>query len=64
MTISKSKCCEKTLEILLKNAKFVEDLDLIESTIEDYQEEFKVNLIKYKKEVRNIREKYLSRGGI
>lgn len=57
--ITKSECCKQTLEILLKNVKNLEDLDLIEATIEDYQEEFKVDLIKYKHEVQNMRDKYI-----
>ena len=61
MTIPKLECCNRTLELLLKNVKTLEDLDLIESTIEDYQEEFKVDLIKYKREVKNMRDEYLER---
>ena len=61
MTIPKLECCNRTLELLLKNVKTLEDLDLIESTIEDYQEEFKVDLIKYKREVKNMRVEYLER---
>ena len=61
MTITELECCNKTLELLLKNVKTLEDLDLIEATIEDYQEEFKVDLIKYKREVKNMRVEYLER---
>jgi len=61
MTITELECCNRTLELLLKNVKTLEDLDLIESTIEDYQEEFKVDLIKYKREVKNMRDEYLER---
>jgi len=56
--IPKSECCEKTLEILLRNVKHLEDLTLIESTIEDLQTEFKINLVYYKHEVQRMREVY------
>ena len=61
MTLTELECCNKTLELLLKNVKNLEDLDLIEATIEDYQVRFKVDLIKYKREIRNMRAEYLER---
>ena len=60
--IKKSECCQKTLEILLGNVKEIEDLDLIEQTIADYQEEFKVDLKKYYDEVKVMRNQYLFKG--
>jgi len=59
--ITKTDCCCQTLEILLRNVKSVEDLDLIESAIEDYQETFKIELIKYRREVKQMRAEYLER---
>ncbi|MEK6879468.1 MAG: hypothetical protein AABY22_07675 [Nanoarchaeota archaeon] len=59
MTISKYVCCEKTLEILLKNVKSVEDLDLIAETVIDYQNEFGVDLTKYFREIEVMKGKYL-----
>ena len=59
--ITKSECCEKTLEILLKNVKTLEDLDMIESLIESYQDIFRIELIKYMREVGQMRNEYLMR---
>jgi len=61
MTIPKLECCQKTLEILLGNVKSIEDLDLIETTIADYQKEFNVDLTKYWEEVKVMRNQYLFR---
>ena len=60
--IKKSECGQKTLEMLLGNVKEIEDLDLIEQTIADYQEEFKVDLKKYYDEVKVMRNQYLFKG--
>jgi len=56
--ITKHECCNRTLEILLRNVRHLEDLVLVESIIEDYQDAFKVNLIMYKLEVAKMREVY------
>ena len=59
--ITKTDCCCHTLELLLKNVKTLLDLDLIESTIEDYQDIFKIDLIKYHRQVQQMRENFPKR---
>ena len=56
--ISKSDCCVHTLEMLLKNVKVPSDLDLIEPLIENYESQLKVDLIKYKHQVKQMREAF------
>lgn len=45
----------------MKNVKTLLDLDLIESTIEDYQDIFKIDLIKYHRQVQQMRENFPKR---
>jgi len=54
--MEKEKITKKTLELLLNNVKSVEHLDLIDSAIEDYQEEFGYNLNEYRARVKELKE--------
>ena len=56
--MEKEKIAKKTLELLLNNVKSVEHLDLIDSAIEDYQEEFECNLNEYRARVKELKEGY------
>ncbi len=48
-------CCERALEILLRNTKSVEDLDLVERTLTEYETEYGYDLRKYRKRIREMR---------
>lgn len=52
------RIAKKTLEFLLSTVKSVEHLDLIDKTIEDYEEEFGRDLNEYQEMVRELREGY------
>ena len=48
-------CCERALEILIRNTKSVEDLDLVERTLREYETEFGYDLRKYRRRIREMR---------
>ena len=54
----KLEYCQRTLEVLLKDVHCIGDLDLIEVTISEYQDRFKISLIKYRLEIMRKREEY------
>ncbi len=55
-----NSCCKKALEILIRNTKSIENLDLTERTIEDYETEFGYDLTEYKKRIDEMRRGYQS----
>lgn len=62
MTNNKPECDERIFKIALRHVKSLEDLILIGNVIEDYQEQFKIDLIKYKREVKRMKREYTYRG--
>jgi len=56
--ITKTDCCVHTLEMLLSHVKVPSDLDLIEPLIEHYEDKLKVDLIRYKHQVKQMRESF------
>lgn len=62
MTITKPEGCERIFKLALKNVRHLEDLVFMENVIEDYQDEYKVDLIKYKREVKRMKREYTYRG--
>lgn len=59
--ISKTDCCVHTLEVLLSQVKHLTDLDLIEGLIDSYTDMLKIDLIRYKHEVKQMREEFPKR---
>lgn len=51
-------CCRRVLDILIRNTKSIENLDLTERTIEDYETEFGYDLIEYKHRIDEMRRGY------
>lgn len=52
------KIVKKTLELLFSNVKSIENLDLIDNAIKDYEEEFGHDLSEYQARIRELREGY------
>ena len=61
MRIAKPEYCERIFKIALKHVKSLEDLVLIGNVIEDYQDTYSIDLIKYRREVNRIRREYTYR---
>jgi len=53
-------CCRRALGILIRNTKSIENLNLTERTIEDYETEFGYDLTEYKKRIDEMRRGYQS----
>jgi len=56
--MEKEKIAKKTLDFLFYTVKSVERLDLIDKTIEDYEEEFGRDLNEYQEMARELRQGY------